>query len=422
MTIPSTARKAGPLLGNGATTSFPFTFKVFAASDIAVTIANSLGVETALVLNTDYSVTLNPNQETSPGGTVTYPLSGSPLPVGSRLTIVGAVDYDQPLDLPSGGNYSPLALENQLDRMVMQIQQLREVAGRTLRAPVTSDVDPELPVPQANAVIGWNSGQTALQNIPISDLATAVGYGTFRNQVFTGDGVTTTFALAEDPIVLSNLMVSVDGVTYVPSVDFTLASGSLVFTVAPTNGAEILARYGEALVALAVDATNIVGQIQPSQVDGVVTLTGNQTIGGTKTFSSPIVGDITGNAATATNATNANNATTVTNGVYTNTAQTLTGPKRGTVTTDNDLSFDLNTTNNFSCTPTGTGTLTFTNITAGQSGFILLDNSGGHAISAAATTKVGASTLGQISAAGVYLLSYFSNGTDVYVVNSGALA
>lgn len=103
-------------------------------------------------------------------------------------------------------------------------------------------------------------------------------------------------------------------------------------------------------------------------------------------------------------------------------ADTLTAPFRGTVTTDNDLSFDMDAGNNFSCTPTGTGTLTFTNITAGQSGFILLDNSGGYAISAAATTKVGSNTLTQISAAGVYLLSYFSNGTNVYVVNSGALA
>ena len=79
MTIPSTARKAGPLLGTGAQTAWPFTFKVFAAADIAVTIANSAGTETPLVLGTDYSVTLNPNQDTSPGGTVTYPISGTPL-------------------------------------------------------------------------------------------------------------------------------------------------------------------------------------------------------------------------------------------------------------------------------------------------------------------------------------------------------
>jgi hypothetical protein len=106
----------------------------------------------------------------------------------------------------------------------------------------------------------------------------------------------------------------------------------------------------------------------------------------------------------------------------TDVAQTFTISQRGTVTTDNDLSFNMATTNNFKCTPTGTGSLTFTNITAGQSGFILLVNSGGYTISAAATTKVSTTALATISAAGTYLLSYFSDGTNVYVVNSGALA
>lgn len=108
--------------------------------------------------------------------------------------------------------------------------------------------------------------------------------------------------------------------------------------------------------------------------------------------------------------------------VYVDEANTFTDPQRGTVTTDNDLSFDLGVTNNFKCTPTGTGTLTFTNLVSGQSGFVLLDNSGGYAISAAATTKVSATALSTISAAGVYLLSYFTDGTSVYVVNSGALS
>lgn len=102
------------------------------------------------------------------------------------------------------------------------------------------------------------------------------------------------------------------------------------------------------------------------------------------------------------------------------TAQTLTAPKRGTITTDNDLSFDLNVTNNFTCTTSGSGTLTFTNITAGQSGFILLVNASNHTISAAATTKVSSTLLTRISASGTYLLSYFSNGTNVYVVSSEA--
>ena len=100
----------------------------------------------------------------------------------------------------------------------------------------------------------------------------------------------------------------------------------------------------------------------------------------------------------------------------------VSGNARGAVTTDNDLSFDLSVGNNFSCTPTGGGTLTFTNHLAGQSGFIWLDNSGGHAIAAAATTKINAADLTAISTAGVYTLSYFDNGTNAYVSVSRSFA
>jgi hypothetical protein len=104
------------------------------------------------------------------------------------------------------------------------------------------------------------------------------------------------------------------------------------------------------------------------------------------------------------------------------TADTLTAPFRGTVTTDNDLSFDMSVGNNFACTPSGTGTLTFTNITAGQSGNIYLNNSGGHAISAAATVLISAADLSKLSTAGAYFVSYYSaDGTNVAVSVSSAV-
>jgi hypothetical protein len=102
--------------------------------------------------------------------------------------------------------------------------------------------------------------------------------------------------------------------------------------------------------------------------------------------------------------------------------QTWTGSQRGYITIDADLSFDQNAGNNFSCTPTATGTLTFSNHTAGQSGYVLLDNSGGHAITAAGTTKINATDLATISTAGVYLVSYFDNGTNAYLTVSAAYA
>jgi hypothetical protein len=95
----------------------------------------------------------------------------------------------------------------------------------------------------------------------------------------------------------------------------------------------------------------------------------------------------------------------------------VAGSARGTLTTDNDGSFDMNATNNFKCTPSGNFTLTFTNIVS-QSGNILLINSGGHTVSAHSNTKVDANILGTISTAGTYLLAYFSDGTNVYMTNS----
>lgn len=106
----------------------------------------------------------------------------------------------------------------------------------------------------------------------------------------------------------------------------------------------------------------------------------------------------------------------------TDVAQTFTVSQRGTISTDNDLSFDQNATNNFKCTPSGAGALTFTNHTSGQSGNILLDNSGGHAISLAATTKGDANLATTISVAGTYWLSYYDDGTNAYVVTSAVFA
>lgn len=90
-------------------------------------------------------------------------------------------------------------------------------------------------------------------------------------------------------------------------------------------------------------------------------------------------------------------------------------------TVDNDGSFDLDAGTNFTCTPTANFTLTFTNIPDGQSGTIVLINSGGYTVSAASTTKVmGSTMLTTISTAGTYVLGYISDGTNVRVYNSGA--
>lgn len=98
---------------------------------------------------------------------------------------------------------------------------------------------------------------------------------------------------------------------------------------------------------------------------------------------------------------------------------TVDGTARSADVVDNDGSFDLDAGTNFTCTPTGNITLTFTNIPDGQSGTIVLVNTGGHTISAASTTKVmGADMLTTITTAGTYVIGYISDGTNVRVYNS----
>ena len=96
-----------------------------------------------------------------------------------------------------------------------------------------------------------------------------------------------------------------------------------------------------------------------------------------------------------------------------------TGSQRSADVVDNDGSFDLDAGQNFTCTPTGNITLTFTNIPDGQSGTIVLVNTGGYTISAASTTKVmGADMLTTITTAGTYVIGYISDGTNVRVYNT----
>ena len=102
--------------------------------------------------------------------------------------------------------------------------------------------------------------------------------------------------------------------------------------------------------------------------------------------------------------------------------QSWTGSQRATLVVDNDGSFDMNLGQNFKCTPAGNFALTFTNHANGQSGFIILINSGGHTVSLHANSKADANLATTVTAAGTYILSYIGDGTNAYLTNSAIMA
>lgn len=134
MTVSSTDRRAGPFYGNGVTTSFPFTFKVFSADDLEITYTDPDGVSS--VITSGFSVTLNSDQDNDPGGSIEYPLTGPPMDSPECLVALGALPYVQGTDLTNVSRFRPQVIENALDYLVMLIQQVIELNGRQLVIPV----------------------------------------------------------------------------------------------------------------------------------------------------------------------------------------------------------------------------------------------------------------------------------------------
>lgn len=148
MTISSSNRKAGPYQGNGLTSVFPFSFRVFAKADLQVIYTNTSGVESTLTLDSNYAVFLNEDQANNPGGTITYPHPTAIIPVppklaaGEKITVLGNVTFEQLVDLTNNGGFYPEVIETALDKLTMQTLQLKEQVGRAIVANVSSNVTP----------------------------------------------------------------------------------------------------------------------------------------------------------------------------------------------------------------------------------------------------------------------------------------
>ena len=139
MTINSSTRIAGPYTGNGSTTAYPFSFKVFSTAEVTVVQTNLSLIETTLTLGTNYTVSLNANQNSNPGGTVnmvTAPASGF------LITLTSSLGYTQTLDLTNQGGFYPSTINDALDRATIQIQQLNQQVSRSVKVNISSSVSP----------------------------------------------------------------------------------------------------------------------------------------------------------------------------------------------------------------------------------------------------------------------------------------
>lgn len=174
MTINSDTRKSGPYLGDGTTVTLPFGFKVFQAADLVVVHTDITGVESTLVLGSDYSVSLNANQDTTPGGSITLAVAAAS---GTRTTIGSAIAPLQKIQLANNGGFYADVLNGGFDRVTILIQQLIEQQSRSLRVPFSDTAggtEMANSVGRANKVLGFDSSGRPAYTVPASGSAADV--------------------------------------------------------------------------------------------------------------------------------------------------------------------------------------------------------------------------------------------------------
>lgn len=141
MSISQELRRAGPYISDGSTKAFTFSFKVMKGSDLSIVVADNKDTSVSETLaSTNYTVTLNDNQENSPGGTVTL---NNALPSGKALAILSNAPFLQEKVFTNAGGFYPEVLNNALDTLTIYCQQLKEALGRCLIVPSTSEHTPQ---------------------------------------------------------------------------------------------------------------------------------------------------------------------------------------------------------------------------------------------------------------------------------------
>jgi len=150
MTVSNTTRSKS-FSCNGSTYEFDFPFKIFAEGDLRVFVRDSDGIETELTYTTNFEVS-NAAGNYESGGTVTTVTYASGArasyawPSGNTLIIVRDLDRTQSTDYVNNTKINMDTLEDDLDRAMMIIQEVDEVAGRALVAPI-EDGSPDMTLP-----------------------------------------------------------------------------------------------------------------------------------------------------------------------------------------------------------------------------------------------------------------------------------
>ena len=240
MTVSSEQAKV-QYVGDDVTTSFVVPFYFLEDGHLAVYTLDGT-VETLLALGVDYTVT---GAGDSAGGAVEFtaaPASAITVTITRDLQITQETDYIPNDPFPAQSH------ETAVDRLTMICQQLNDAISRAVRVGASiTGIGVELPTPESERLLGWNTAANALRNWAPFELTAPSPTANNNIEGFLGDGSTVNFPLAGDPGLTANLEVFLDGVKVTPILDYVLGgspgSRQIEFVSAPLAVTEILAQY-----------------------------------------------------------------------------------------------------------------------------------------------------------------------------------
>jgi hypothetical protein len=128
MTVSSTTVK-NSYSGNGSTTAFAYTYRIFADSDLQVIIRSAAGTETTKTITTHYTVAGAGNAN---GGSVTFTPGNVPTAT-ETVVLRREVPQTQAIDYIANDPFPAESHEEGLDRATMNIQQLQEEVDRSIK-------------------------------------------------------------------------------------------------------------------------------------------------------------------------------------------------------------------------------------------------------------------------------------------------
>jgi len=187
--------------GDGSTTTFDLTLAAGSANDIIVVVNNV-------------------RQE--PGASKSYTLGLDGNGATKRVTF----------------NTAPEAADEIYVINPTQIESIAR-AGDVSTGAFTGQTELAEQAANDDVLLIYDTSTNQVKKIQKSNIATTLVYSAGSA---TGDGSTVAFTINSGRAV-ADVLVIVNGVTLVPTTDYTIASTTLTFSTAPTSGAEIQFRY-----------------------------------------------------------------------------------------------------------------------------------------------------------------------------------